>query len=115
MSCRIERLVSGEDCVVLRVSGRIEAEDVKMLRDLLGREKRRVAIDLKEVVLVAREAVDLLALSEAHGIELRNCTSYIREWVDRSRKNTRSQSTRLSNRQQTERDKQRGLDSKKKR
>ena len=115
MSCRIERLVSGEDCVVLRVSGRIEAEDVNMLRELLGREKGRVAIDLKDVVLVAREAVDLLALSEANGIELRNCTSYIREWVDRSRKNTRSQSTRISNLTQTERDKQRALDSKKRR
>jgi hypothetical protein len=114
MSCRIERLVKG-DFVVLRVSGRIQAEHVNMVSDLLGREKGRVAIDLKEVILVSHEAVDLLALSEVNGIELRNCTSYIREWVDRSRKNTGSQSTRLSNRQQTERDKQRGLDSKKKR
>jgi hypothetical protein len=114
MSCRIERLVKG-DCVVLRVSGRIEAEDVSMLRDLFGRQKGRVAIDLEDVVLVAREGVELLALSEANGIELRNCISYIREWVDRVRKNTRSQSTRPSNRQQTEKDKQKALDSKKKR
>jgi len=84
-----------------------------MIKDVLGREKRRVAIDLKEVVLVAREAVDLLALSEANGIELRNCPSYIREWVDRSRKNTRSQSMRLSNLTQTERNKQRALNLKK--
>ena len=88
MSCRIERLVSGEDCVVLRVSGRIEAEDVNMLRDLLGREKGRVAIDLKDVVLVAREAVEFLALSEARGVELRDCPSYIREWVARERSRT---------------------------
>ena len=85
MSCRIERLVSGEDCVVLLVSGRIQAEHVDLLRDLLGREKGRVAIDLKDVVLVAREAVKFLALSEAEGIELRNCPAYIREWLDRER------------------------------
>jgi hypothetical protein len=71
--------------VVLRVSGRIQAKHVDMLRDLLGREKGRVAIDLKEVVLVAHEAVKFLALSEANGIELRNCTLYIREWVDQER------------------------------
>jgi hypothetical protein len=85
MSCRIDRLVSGEDCVVLRVSGRIRAEDVDTLRDLLGREKGRVAIDLKDVLLVAREAVKFLALSEAKGTELRNCPAYIREWVARER------------------------------
>src|SRR5262245_24805072 len=111
MTCRIERVVSGGNCVLLCVSGRIQAEHVDIIKDLLGREKRRVAIDLKEVVLVAREAVDLLALSEGNGIELRNCPSYIREWVDRSRKNTRSQSMRLST--QTERNKQRALNSKK--
>lgn len=85
MCCRIERLVSEEDRVVLRVSGRIQAEHVDMLRDLLGREGGRVAIDLKEVILVTLEAVKLLALSEANGTELRNCTSYIREWVDQER------------------------------
>jgi len=85
MSCRIERLVSGEDFVVLRVSGRIHAEDVVMLRELLGRQKGRVAIDLKEVILVDREGVRLLADSEANGIALRNCPAYLREWVAREK------------------------------
>ena len=85
MSCRIERLESSEVFVVLRISGRIEAEDVHMIKELLGRENGRVAIDLKEVDLVAREAVDLLALSEARGVELRECPSYIREWINQER------------------------------
>ena len=85
MSCRIERLVSKEDFVVLHVSGRMQAEHVDTLRELLGREKGGVAIDLKEVLLVDREAVRLLALSEANGTELRNCPAYIREWVARER------------------------------
>jgi len=86
MSCRIDRLVDGEaDLIVLRVSGRIREEHVNTLRELLGREKGRVAIDLKDVVLVDREALKLLALSEAKGIELRNCPAYIREWVSREK------------------------------
>ena len=39
----------------------------------------------KNVLLVDREAVGLLALSEASGTELRNCPPYIREWVTRER------------------------------
>ncbi len=59
-----------------------------MLRDLLGQERGAVAIDLNEVLLVDREAMTLLALSEANGIELRNCPAYIREWVARERAQT---------------------------
>jgi hypothetical protein len=85
MSCRIERLVVGEHFAVLRVSGRIHGEHVDTLREMVGREKGGVALDLEEVVLVDREAVMLLAHSEANGIELRNCPAYIREWVTREK------------------------------
>jgi len=85
MPFRIERLVSGEDLVVLRLSGRMQAEHVGMLRRVLGLEEARVVVDLGEVTLVDRKAVSFLALSEAQGVELRNCAPYIREWVDRER------------------------------
>jgi anti-anti-sigma regulatory factor len=88
MSCRIDRLVSGDNLIVLRISGRITGENVDMLRDLLGQERDTVAIDLKDVLLVDREAVKLLASSEADGIELRNCPAYIREWVAREKAQT---------------------------
>lgn len=95
MSCRIDRVVSGEeDLVVVRVSGRIHGEHADTLKELLEREKGRVAIDLKEVILVDREAVRLLALSEASGIELRNCPAYIREWVARERAGPEDRSKR---------------------
>jgi|SRR5580658_401319 hypothetical protein len=83
MSCRIDRLVTGENLVVLCISGRITGEDVDMLRTLLKQERSAVAIDLKDVLLVDGEAVRLLALSETNGAELRNCPAYIREWVAR--------------------------------
>lgn len=78
--------MGGEDVVVFRVSGRIDAEHVDTLRELLEQEKGKVAIDLGEVTLVNREAISFLALSEANGVELRNCADYIREWVARERR-----------------------------
>jgi hypothetical protein len=89
MSCRIDRVVGAESFVVLFVSGGITGEDVDTLRGVLEQESGGFAIDLKSVVLVDREAVKLLALSEAHGTELRNCPPYIREWVTRERAETR--------------------------
>ena len=88
MTCRIDRLVTSEDGVVLRVSGRIQAEHVYTLRTSIGRETGELAIDLSDVLLVARDAVRFLAVSEANGIELRNCPAYIREWVAREKTNT---------------------------
>jgi hypothetical protein len=73
MSCRIDQRVIGEDLVVLCISGQITGEDVRMLRDVLGQEAGVLAIDLKNVFLVAREAVKLLARCETNGTELRNC------------------------------------------
>ena len=83
MTCRIDRL-SIEQGVVLRISGRIAGEDLEVLRTALE-ESRVVAIELAEVELVDRDAVEFLALSEANGIELRNCPAYIREWITRER------------------------------
>ena len=83
MTCRIERFVIDEDQVILSVSGRINEQDVETLRASLEQERSAVAIDLKDVLIVDRGAVRLLALSELNGAELRNCPAYIREWVTR--------------------------------
>ena len=88
MSCRIDRVVSSENLVVLFISGRIAREDVDMLRGVLEQEADAFAIDLKNVLLVDSEAVKLLALSETNGTELRNCPPYVREWVTRERAET---------------------------
>ena len=68
-------------------------EHVETLKELIELEPGRVAIELTELILVDREAVLLLARSEAKGIELRNCPAYIREWLARERDRT---SPRLS-------------------
>ena len=85
MSCKIERLLESNNSVVLRVIGGIQGTHVDTLKEVLGREKETVALDLQEVNLVDRQAVKLLAASEAGGVELRNCPSYLREGVSRTR------------------------------
>ena len=84
MTYRIDRVVMAEDYVILRISGRITGEDLNVLRVSLEQE-RRAAIDLKDILLVDREVVKLLALCESNGNELRNCPLYIREWITRER------------------------------
>ena len=85
MSCKIERLLTSNNSVVLRVSGRIDEDQVDTLKEVFGREKGEIVLDLTEVSLVDRDAVKFLAASEANGILLRNCPGYIREWVARER------------------------------
>ena len=83
MTCRIDRVVFGEGPAVLQISGQITGQDVDLLRTLLEQERNGVVIDLKDVLLVDREAVKLLSLNESKGAQLRNCPAYIREWVTR--------------------------------
>jgi hypothetical protein len=86
MTYRIDRLLI-EQGVVLRISGRIAGDEFEVVRDALE-EGNVVALDLKDVELVDRDAVKLLAVSESNGIELRHCPAYIREWVTREREDS---------------------------
>jgi hypothetical protein len=66
------------------LSGRIEEKHVSDLQVLLEAEAgiADITLDLEEVGLVDREAVRFLAACEARGIKLKNCRSYIREWIE---------------------------------
>ena len=83
MTCRIDRL-STEQGLVLYISGQLGAEDLEVVRVALA-GSQVVGIELAEVDLVSREAVKLLVQAEVEGIELRNCPSYIREWITNER------------------------------
>ena len=82
MTCRIDRLLMDGTHVVLRISGRIGDDDIDVVRIAIDQERGPITIDLTEVGLVDSSAVNLLAVSEARGIELRNCPAFIREWID---------------------------------
>jgi len=58
---------------------------VDLLRSLLEQERSVVAVDLKDALIVDREAIELLAMHVSNGVELRDCPAYIREWVTRER------------------------------
>ena len=85
MCFRIDRRVIEENLVIVSISGRVAAQNLDTLRSVLADERRIVAIDLKEVLLIDRDAVILLAVAEARGVELRNCPAYVREWITRER------------------------------
>src|SRR5437868_3757199 len=90
MTCRIDRRVVGESRAILCISGRITEEGGNTLRDLLEKEEGVVIIDLKDVLIVDRETIKLLAVCESNGVELKNCPGYIREWVTRELADTNS-------------------------
>src|SRR5438093_3890014 len=86
---RIERSANG-DIVVFTLSGRIRGEDLAELQRVFTFEGQQhcVALDLKEVKLVDRDAVRFLARGEAEGATLKNCPVYIREWIVKERDRT---------------------------
>jgi hypothetical protein len=82
---RIDREANGE--VVLRISGRLDGENLAELKKLIGSEDagRRIILDLRELTLVDHEAVGFLRESDSDGMTLQNCPPYICEWIARQR------------------------------
>ena len=77
---RIQRTADGTTAV-LRVSGRLDAENLNELRQSLDivPDGTAVTLDLADLLLADREAVRFLGDREASGrIVLRHCPGYIR-------------------------------------
>jgi predicted metal-binding protein len=84
MTLRIERSAR-ESFTVLTLSGRMEAEQVAGLKELLDRDYRNIILDLRDVRLADRDAVRFLKGCETDGMKLENCPAYVREWIDREK------------------------------
>ena len=82
---RIQR--SSGSRVLLTLSGHIEVEDAAELERLVSLETpgEEVALDLRDVTLVDRDAVKFLARLEAGKVKLENCPAYIMGWIDTER------------------------------
>jgi hypothetical protein len=91
---KIQRSANGR--VVFTLSGRIEAEDVKELGQLFALETagQQLVLDLRDVTLVNRDAVEFLAGCEADSIKLENCPAYIRMWIEVVKGRNRRRRTR---------------------
>jgi hypothetical protein len=82
---RIQRSANGE--VMFTLSGRMDEEDIAELETLIRSEAdgSRIAFDLKDLILIGRDAISFLERWEAKGVTLKNCAGYVREWITRSR------------------------------
>jgi hypothetical protein len=78
---KITRAANGE--VVMKLSGRMGAENLGELEKLISEEAagRRIILDLKDLKLVDQDAVNFLRRCETDNITLKNCPPYIREWI----------------------------------
>jgi hypothetical protein len=82
MCFRIETSARGR-FTVFTLSGRIEKRAVAELNKLFEgqAEWQDIVLDLKDVGMVDREAMRFFARCEADGVQLENCTPFIREWM----------------------------------
>jgi anti-anti-sigma regulatory factor len=83
---KITKAANGE--VVIKLSGRIGAENIGELEKLISAEAdgRRIVLDMKDLKLVDQDAVNFLRRCEADSTQLKNCPAYIREWITGERR-----------------------------
>src|SRR5260370_37777673 len=79
---KIEKLAEGNK-TVLRLVGRINEEHLDELNKLIADGERRVKLDLSEVTLVDVDVIRFLGNQERRGVQLGNCSRYVREWIQR--------------------------------
>ena len=81
---RIEKDSGG--CVTkLRLSGRIQSDQIASIQSEMGDDCTSKILDLREVMLVDLAVVRFLITCEDEGIELLQCPPYVREWMLRER------------------------------
>ena len=79
---KIEKLTEG-NITVLRLVGRINTQHLEELRKLIADAEPRVKLDLSEVKLVDVDVIRFLGNQERRGVQLGNCSRYVREWIHR--------------------------------
>ncbi len=82
VTLRIERTADGKR-EVLRLSGQLRSEHLAELKSQIEKRVPAVVLDLDEITQVDVAAVNFLRKCRAEGMELRHCSPYICEWMDR--------------------------------
>jgi anti-anti-sigma regulatory factor len=72
-----------EQGTTIKLIGRIRAEHLSELKAQISASVPKVVLELGEVSLVDADAVRFLGGCESEGIQLLNCSPYIREWLVR--------------------------------
>ncbi|HEV3211509.1 MAG TPA: hypothetical protein VGY91_14730 [Chthoniobacterales bacterium] len=86
MTLKIAR-ESDDQRTTLRLSGRIQSANVDEIREQMEGNGETIVLDLEEVTLVDVDVVRFLSRCEAEGVELANCSPYIRDWIFWERSN----------------------------
>jgi hypothetical protein len=75
-----------DDNVTFAVSGRLDVNGIAELKGLMYgyRKCHRLVLDLKDVGLVDRFAIQSLTAFEGNGVQLVNCPLYVRDWILRN-------------------------------
>jgi hypothetical protein len=84
VTLKIEK-TPGEGRTIIKLIGRIRAEHLDELKAQITASVPEIVLELGEVSLVDAEAVRFLSTCESEGIQLLNCSAYIREWIVRER------------------------------
>jgi hypothetical protein len=82
LAFRIHRSTNAE-AIVFALSGAMEIKHIEHIKGLLEAEKQRpILLDLRDVTLVGRDAVEFLSRLEAAGVGIVNCPDYVRTWIE---------------------------------
>jgi hypothetical protein len=84
VTLRIET-TPGRKWTIVKLIGRIQTEHLNELRARLDTIGGSTVLDLGDVLLVNVEVVQFLNTCELQGIQLLNCPTYIRTWIDSER------------------------------
>lgn len=82
MTLKIERITGGR-CTTIKLIGRVRAEHLSELKAQIAASAPGILLELKEVTLVEADVIRFLSVCESDGIQLQNCSAYIREWIAR--------------------------------
>ena len=81
LTFRIHRSAT-PDAIVFALSGDMDQEHAAWLHELLASETDwHVTLDLQNVTLVDRAAMQFLAEAESAGVRIVNCPGYVRSWI----------------------------------
>jgi hypothetical protein len=87
MTLRIERICDG-GVTRIWLAGELRSAHLDDVRAEIGRATCPVTLDLDEVDIVDIDGIRLLNTCQAQGVNVVNCSPYIREWMglDKSRR-----------------------------
>jgi anti-anti-sigma regulatory factor len=84
MTLRIEQS-SDRGHTTIRLIGRMQVEHVAVVQKQIEASGPAVTLDLEDVTLVDVQVVRFLGACATRGIEIRNGSPYINDWINRER------------------------------